>query len=133
MEDPGINSCSQQVVCSSDSVDVSGQVEIHFLHGYNLAVPTPSSSALNAESWPLAGLPYTGYYLRRVVHAYLLVSRLHTAPRWTHCTAVRRSPLQDYISLNPHLREAWHRIWAHMLQRNLETSHDQYLLPIAPV
>ena len=49
MMDVVINEGCQQVVGNTDGMKVTSEVEVDILHGYNLGVPTASSSALDTK------------------------------------------------------------------------------------
>ncbi len=56
VEHARVDRCSQQVVGSSDGVDVTGQVQVEVLHGDDLGVTTASSPAFDAKSRSLGWL-----------------------------------------------------------------------------
>mmetsp|Transcript_2534 Transcript_2534/g.3358 ORF Transcript_2534/g.3358 Transcript_2534/m.3358 type:complete len:279 (+) Transcript_2534:918-1754(+) len=56
VEHSGFNLSSKKVVSSSDSVDVTGQVEVELFHRNDLRVATTSSSTFDSKSWSLTWL-----------------------------------------------------------------------------
>lgn len=60
MEDTSLNSSSQQVVGSSDGVDITSQVQVELVHGNDLRVTTASGATLDTESRTLTGLTDVG-------------------------------------------------------------------------
>ena len=49
MVDMVVNEGRQQVVGNTDGMKVTSEVEVDVLHGYNLSVPTASSSSLDTK------------------------------------------------------------------------------------
>ena len=49
MVDVVVNEGRQQVVGNTDGMKVTSEVEVDVFHGYNLSVPTASSSALDTK------------------------------------------------------------------------------------
>ena len=60
MEDARIERSSEQIIGSSDRVDVAREVEIKFLHGNNLTIPAAGGAPLDAECGALTWLPHAG-------------------------------------------------------------------------
>src|SRR5690606_37577273 len=57
VEHSGVNGSSEQVVCSSNGVNVTSQVHVELVHRNNLRVATASSTTLDTESRTLRRLP----------------------------------------------------------------------------
>mmetsp|Transcript_48218 Transcript_48218/g.121354 ORF Transcript_48218/g.121354 Transcript_48218/m.121354 type:complete len:586 (+) Transcript_48218:36-1793(+) len=55
-----IDRSRNQVVCSGDGVNITGQMEIEVFHWDNLRVTSTSSTTLDTKRWALAGLTKTG-------------------------------------------------------------------------
>ena len=56
VEHAGVDRGGQEIVGGRDGVDVTGEVEIHLLHGQDLSVPTSRRAALDPERRALGGL-----------------------------------------------------------------------------
>lgn len=50
VEHAGVDSSSEQVVGSSDGVDITRQVKVELVHGNNLRISTSGGASLDAKS-----------------------------------------------------------------------------------
>ena len=60
MEHACINGCSQQVVGGRNGMDITGEVQVEFLHRDDLAVTTSGSTAFDAKGGTLGWLADAG-------------------------------------------------------------------------
>lgn len=53
VKNAGVNGCCQEIVCGSDGMYVSCQVEVELIHWYHLAVPASCCTTFYAKCWAL--------------------------------------------------------------------------------